>query len=184
MIEDHIDLNLLLVARGVRPGFLAEANKREVARRIARAGLRGVLVVHSVRVREAPKLRARVVLPASAPAPPPEVTHEGMARLLGLPCGSRQAWEDPELCYGFNVSARPVGRLCNGDDRTLYVTSFWCRSEATGIAWMRRFARRAAAFEREVLRPLGLRWAFFRGGELSFFKKSFFRKSSQKQQAA
>jgi hypothetical protein len=45
-------------------------------------------------------------------------------------------------------------------NRDLYVTSFWCKERATAVAWVRRFKRRVAQLEAEMLKPLGLQLSY------------------------
>jgi hypothetical protein len=108
-------------------------------------------------VRVASRPRLDVVVVSKVPVARQQ-THESLARVLGIPCGSRLAYEDTSLCHAFIVFLRPLD-MC----RTVYknvVTSFWCSSLAEGKAWCREFARKATAYERNVLVPRGLAFGY------------------------
>ena len=115
-------------------------------------------------VRDRPRIaHGLVVLRADDPAAgagggPLRLTHVELAALLELPCAARAAWDGPGLCDFFAVYAVPAATCrLRSDDPRLYVTSFWCPDAGPGMRWVRAFARRAAAFEREELAPRGLK---------------------------
>lgn len=158
---EYAELNMGLVAAGVRPGWLADfTTAAALRRRAARLGLAAAgLRFTDVKVRG---LKGSVLVTADegGAAPPPAAvqTHESVARHLGLPCGSASGASDPSQCHAFIVEAVPAAE-CRAEHR-LYITSFWCRSRAQGVAWCKRFKRAARAYEREELRPRGLRLLF------------------------
>jgi hypothetical protein len=121
--------------------------------------------MYPVRVSAPPQVQGRIVLRTSAPAPAVQQTHKGLARLCGLPCGSALAWQDPTMTYAALVQVMPIQRgrrsLVRDSPGARYVTSFRCTSRSRIVRWMRAFHRRAAAFERDTLLPLGLHFAFY-----------------------
>ena len=158
-MSDMKELNLRLVATGVRPGCLGCGGVRELTSLASKLGLR--VRVQTVRVHETPRLgRTTLVTRDDAPPVGPVCTHEELARVLGLPCGSRLAWADPGLCVAFAVYVHGAGGACaKAVDFSRMVTSFWCRDERIGRRWFQAFRKRARVIEAEVLAPRNERFA-------------------------
>ena len=87
-------------------------------------------------------------------------THEGVAELLGLPCGARNAWEDPGMCIWVSVWVVPVEACREKQGKDVYVTSFWCRERSGSDAWIWDFKNNARGYETDVLGPAGKRFLF------------------------
>ena len=154
---------MMLVARGVRRGWLAHGmGAGRITADIRRFRL--PLSAYDIVVRGAPRIpggKLVVVLASGEAAPPRLQNHESLAALLGLPCGSRQAWLDPAMCVYVSVWAVPVAACRETPGKDAYVTSFWCRDRASAMAWVRDFKRRAArGFEADVLAPAGTRFVY------------------------
>ena len=156
-------LNMMLVARGVRRGWLAHGtDAARLATDIRRYRLS--LSAYDIVIREAPRVpggKLVVVLASGEAAPSRLQNHASLAALLGLPCGSRQAWLDPAMCVYVSVWVVPVAKCRETPGKDTYVTSFWCKDRASAMAWVRDFKRKAArGFEADVLAPAGARFVY------------------------
>jgi hypothetical protein len=154
----YAELNLRLVQHGVRPAWQSEMSAAELKRLIKMLGMEADLHVHHVYVKGPHGGRVRIVTKVSTVFVSRLQTHKTIGHLLGLPCSSELAWMDPAACYGFSVEAVPAGACKDVSPQPgLYVTSFWCRSQMEGMAWVRKLVRDARDFERDFLKPRGLR---------------------------
>jgi hypothetical protein len=159
---DYATLNMELVARGVRRGWTADDVSMATLKRKA-GGM--PLAMYAVAVPGAPKVSNAILVLREDDATPlvrtavtNTLTHVQLAELLGLPCASAKAWEDPALCYALIVEVVPIGR-CRADHKN-YVTSFWCAERAQVLRWVAAFKRKSAVFEREQLAPRGLKFLY------------------------
>jgi hypothetical protein len=160
---DHTTVNLLLVSRGVKRGWLIDARTRVSPSELQRLRLK----VHPVQVSAAPHGNWAIVLREREAAPALQQTHKRIARLCGLPCGSALAWQDPAMPHAAIVQVMPLGggqarrrSRVRDSPGAMIVTSFRCTSRWRIIRWMRAFHRRATAFELDTLVPHGLCFAF------------------------
>lgn len=146
------DLNIRMVAAGLRPGWLTTDWSVTATRAaLKRMGLDGTLAVRAVKVGGPVRLQgALVVARVTGGSMATLRSHRAVAMALGIPCGARAAWMDPNLCHAFIVWAAPPRKVkCKAkpyERDAVYVTSFWCASRADGIRWCKAFIRRAAAF--------------------------------------
>lgn len=148
------DLNIRMVAAGLRPGWLTDDLTVTASRALLkRMGLDGTLAVRTVKVGGPVPLKGALIVPRAPGASMAMLrSHRAVAAALGIPCGSRTAWMDPTLCHAFIVWAAPPWKVkCKAkpyERGAVYVTSFWCASRADGIRWCKAFIRRAADFVR------------------------------------
>lgn len=163
------DINLLLVAHGVRPGHIVDKKQTKKANIIAAIksiGLQKQLSVYQVRVKEKPVSTYWMILSSMLDAPPSEMSHIDVAEMLGIPCASKLAFEDPSLCFSFMVQVQKRDDTCGRDD-PWYITSFSCKDIATGKSWLAEFKKKANDFESKMLHPIGLQWGFFMAGPVN-----------------
>lgn len=162
---DEDTLNMRLVHEGVRPACMIPARSRRGDLAFVKAKARAAkldVAFHSVEVMDEPRVLAHMVMPRGAPKPPKRQTHRGIASLLGLPCAARQAWMEPQHCHQF-VALAVDKRACKDMSDVVpavYITSFWCSDKKAGVIWCKRFKKKAAAFERQHLAPLGYKLLF------------------------
>lgn len=144
------ELNIHMVAAGIRPGWLTDWTVEKSLKVLKRMKLADVLTARDVQVEGKLPLQGSLIAPIGKMST--LTSHKAIASSLGIPCGSRQAWMDPKLRHAFIVWAnRPCVGQCNprhDDEGAIYITSFWCASRAVGLRWCKTFVKRAGAFVR------------------------------------
>jgi len=147
-MKEH-DLNIRMVAAGVRAGWLTDWTVGASRVVLKRMGLSDTLAVRAVNVGGPTRIRGALIVPVGGSMTVLR-THNAVATALGIPCGSRTAWMDPSLCHAFIVWAAPPTKVkCKAmpfERGAVYVTSFWCASRTEGMRWCKAFIRRADAF--------------------------------------
>lgn len=149
---DEISLNLTLVDKNVRRAWLASGNKISTLRaKIKEMGL--ALKCVTISVEDPPIMKKVPLVIKNDDNVDEKQTHVSVAKLLGIPCGSKHAHLSNAHKHAFIVWATNDRRECRSqywDPGAMVVTSFWCSDYNNGYMWCKEFKEKTTRLLHDV----------------------------------